>query len=58
MTPSMVLLTVEDEKEYFGRLLSESAIIWASRLQVRRRRIESVTKVKTPIRKMNGKKPY
>jgi hypothetical protein len=54
----MVLLTVEDEEEYFGRLLSESAIIRASRLQVCRRRIESVARAKTPIRNMNGKKPY
>jgi hypothetical protein len=58
MTPSMVLPTVEDEEEYLGRLPSEPTIIRASRLGVRRRRIESITRAKAPIRKMNGKKPY
>jgi hypothetical protein len=49
---------VEDEEEYLGQLPSEPTIIRASRLGVRRRRIESITRAKAPIRKMNGKKPY
>jgi hypothetical protein len=58
MTPSMVPPTMENEKEYLGRLPNESVVIWATRLRAHRRRIELVAKDEAPMRKMNGKKPY